>query len=173
MLETTGILNEEILKELSKYAMPSKRKNMLRIYSIVCVGLGVLEIILGIFYSRNKSILFGIGFLCFSIIAIGLIIYSEKKFVELNIKILDECVHERELKTKVIFEEDGVIVNNSTTYSTIKIKYDNFIRIVETSSVYFLVTEANLYAIVDKKCLNNEQLDILKKIIKDKCKNIK
>lgn len=173
MLETTGILNEEILKELSKYAIPPKRKKFFQIYSIIFGVLGALYIILGVVKSRNIYILYGVSFFCFSAVTIWGVVYFKKNFMKLNIKILDECVDARELKTKVFFDEDGVIVNNLTTSSTIKIKYDNFVRIVETSSVYFLVTEANLYAIVDKECLNNEQLDIFKKIIKDKCKNIK
>lgn len=172
MFETTGILNEEILNELKKYAMPPKRKKLFKIYSIILGLLGLVDIIIGVLNSRNRSILFGLGFLFLSTVAIWVIIYFEKRFMRLNMKILEESTDTRELKIRVFFDEDGAIINNLTTSSSIKIKYEYFVRIVETASIYFLVTDSNLYAIVAKECLSNDELDEFKKFIKGKCKNI-
>lgn len=172
MFETTVILNEGILEELKKYVIPPKRKKFFKIYSIIFGLLGVVYIILGLLNSRNIYKLYGVSFLCFSAVTIWCVIYLEKRFMKLNMKILEEATDTSELKIKVSFDEDGAIVNNLTTSSSIKIKYDKFVRIVETSSIYFLITEANLYAIVTKECLSNDELDEFKKFIKGKCKNI-
>ncbi|MGL5038076.1 MAG: YcxB family protein [Aeromonas sp.] len=176
MFETTGIVNENILKELKKYNMSPKRKKLLVIVSIVCSLLGLLCISLALIdFNGSKTfyIIFGGIDIVLSIIGVWIIIYSSNKFHKINMDILGELYESSEFKLTVYFNEKGVIINNLSTEATIEIKYEFFDRMLETDNTYTLVTKANQYAIVFKSCLDNEQTYRFEEFIKEKCKNIK
>ena len=173
MFETYGTLDENVLKELKKHAMKPKRKRFFLIYSIIFGLLGIVYIILALLSSNNNFIVYGIAFLSFAIIAIRFITYFENRFKKINMKILEEITDTKELKFKNYFDEYGVVVNNLTTSAKVKIKYEYFVSIIETSSMYFLLTEGNQYAIVFKDCLENEQLNVFKEFIREKCSSIR
>ena len=54
MSETTGIINDELVKSLKKYLVPSKLKSLIKIMVIICVLLGLITI----FISRVFVVMF-------------------------------------------------------------------------------------------------------------------
>ena len=48
MFETTGIINDELLKELKNYLVPSKLKSFIKIMVIICALLGLINIFISI-----------------------------------------------------------------------------------------------------------------------------
>lgn len=165
MFETTGIVNDELLKVLKKYLVPSKLKNFIKIMVIICALLGFISI----FISR---VLAGIFFLAAGIF-IAEYFYAINKFYKIGMQRIEETIGKRETKYKVYFDEIGAIVNNLDTGAKGHMKYDLFVRIVETHDVYAIFTKANQFFIIFKDCLEEGQGNEFKKFIKEKCQNLK
>lgn len=175
MFETKGILNEKILEELSKYVISSKKRKTILISAFISALLGIAISSLGMVDSHlNLSfMIIGLCFFIFAFAAIFYSIYSPNIFLKANRDILGEVSDTNEIKIKVYFDEDGVIIDKLNLSPKTKIKYEFFNRILETPHTFFLLTKANQYALVFKECLNEDELNKFKQFIKGKCKNIK
>ena len=165
MFETTGIINDELVKSLKKYLVPSKLKNLIKIMVIICVLLGLINI----FISRVRVVIF---FLVAGIF-IAEYFYIINKVYNTCMQRMKETVGKRETKYKVYFDEVGAIVNNLDTGAKIHMKYDVFVRFAETPNVYAIFTKSNQFIILFKNCLDEGQLNEFKIFIKGKCKNFK
>ena len=165
MFETTGILNDEVLKILKKYSMAPIFKKFLQV-GIVISAIGAL---ISIFISLKIFILSMFLILVFILeyyLAIN-IFYKKSKAV------IEENTEGEGFQYKVIFNEIGAIVDNLSIGATVHLKYDSFVRLEETPDMYFLFTKSTQYIIVFKKCLSDNQINEFKLFIKEKCKNIK
>lgn len=175
MFETTGVVNNEIVKELKKYLVSSKLKIFIGIMIVICVLAGLSSIIfailglIGTFQGITFAIVFFVGICVF----IAEYYYTLYKFHKICMQRMEETTGRRETKYNVYFDEEGAIVNNLDTKSNIKMKYDMFVRLGETSNVYALFTKSNLFIVIFKDCLDEMQMHDFKEFIKEKCKNIK
>lgn len=173
MFETSGILNEETIKESKIHVISSKRKKFFIIYSIVFSLLGLLLIVLGGAISDTSYIVKGVFFEVLAAISILVIFYVQNIFQKKNMEMIKEFSKENSFKIKTIFTEDGVVIDNLTTSSKVEIKYEFFVRFSETSNMYLLTTRSGQQTFIFKKCLNDEEINSFKDFIKEKCKNIK
>lgn len=165
MFETSGILNNEVLKVLKKYSISPKFKNFLKIFIIICTIFALICIPV----SLKLSVLFIFLVLIFILeyyLAINI-------FYKRSISVLEENSEKEGFKYKVFFNEIGAVVNNLSIGATVNLKYDAFIRLEETNNMYFLFTKSNQYVIVFKDCLNTKQIIEFKTFIKENCMNIK
>lgn len=166
MYETSGILNESIIKELKKYALTPKKKKFFIIFSIIYGLLGLLSIVL-------KDITFGIIFMCIAILGICIIFLAQYIFQKKSMDALKEFSDGNGLEIKTLFNESCVIINNLNTSSKIQIKYEYFKRFLETTNLCVLITKSGQQVFLFKNCLNEEEINSFKEFIKEKCKNIK
>lgn len=172
MFETTGILNDEVLKSLKKHVIKPTFKIILEILAVLLIFMGVVYVFLYLL-DIYKSILFVIFCFCAATYFIWLPIYFANKFYKVNISRLGEINEAKQFEYKVYFDEVGAIVNNLTTRSTVNIRYDFFIRVVEVTDLYFIFTKSDQFIIIFKDCLDNKQINDFNIFIKEKCKNIK
>ncbi|MBU3107354.1 YcxB family protein [Clostridium gasigenes] len=165
MFETTGIINDEVLKELKNYLVPSKLKIFIKIMVIICALLGLISI----FISGVLPVIF--------FLAAGIFIaeyfYAINKFYKTVMHRMEETVGKMETKYKVYFDEVGAIVNNLDTGAKGHMKYNIFVRFVETPNVYVIFTKANQFIIIFKNCLDEGKVNDFKIFIKEKCENLK
>lgn len=173
MFETSGILNEETIKESKIHVISSKRRKFFIIFSIICSLLGLLSIILGVVISDIFYISYGVFFEVLAAILIWVIFYVQNIFQKKNMEMIKEVSKENYFKIKTIFNEDLVVINNLTTSAKVEIKYESFVRFAETSNMYILITKSGQQNFIFKNCLNDEEISSFKEFIKEKCKNIK
>lgn len=173
MFESSGILNEEIGQEFLKISMSRGYRKFIKIYSLVCFLLAVVNIIFLVLSSMKIYLVYAI----ILIIAAFFLIFAISMFLgKVQITYIDsikEISDKGEFEFKVFFNDNGVNINNLTTSATFEIKYEFFSRLEETTSMYVLFTKCGQYALVFKNCLNDEEINSFKEFIKEKCKNIK
>lgn len=173
MFETSGIINEETIKESKIHAISPKTKKFFKIFSITCSLIGLLSIILGIVISDIFWILYGVFFEVLAVILIWTTFYVQNIFQKKNIEMLKEVSKENNFKIKTIFNEDCLVLSNLTTSAKVEIKYESFVRFAETSNMYLLITKSGQQNFIFKNSLNDEEINSFKEFIKKKCKNIK
>lgn len=163
MFDTTGIVNEEIVRAFKSGVLPSATKIFFRTMIFICMGFGILSI----FMTENKVFL-----LCFSLLTIIFIteyFYIINKVIKICIQRMEESVGKKESKYNIYFDEEGAIVNNLDTGAKVHMKYDVFKRFTETSNTCALFTKSNQFIVIFKDCLNQSQVDEFKGFIKEKC----
>lgn len=165
MFETTGIINEEVLKILKKYSMSPNFKRFFKILAIISAIFAFIYIPISI-----KASMFFAFFVLVFILEYFLAINI---FYKKNFSIIKENTGSNEYSYKVFFNEIGAVVNNLSTGATVQLKYDVLVRLEETTDMYFLFTKSNQYIIVFKNCLDAKQANDFKTFIKERCKNIK
>lgn len=165
MFETTGILNEEVLKILKKYSISPRLKNFLKIFAIISAIFALICI--------PVSLKFSIFFAFLVLVFILEYFLAVNIFYKKSLFIMKENTGLNEYCYKVFFDETGAVVNNLSIGATVQLKYDAFVRIEEINNMYVLFTKANQYIIVFKDCLDNKQVNDFKTFIKERCKNIK
>lgn len=165
MFETTGILNEEVLKILKKYSISPRLKNFLGIFAIISAIFALICI--------PVSLKFSVFFAFLVLVFILEYFLAVNIFYKKSLSIMKESTGLNEYCYKVFFDETGAVVNNLSIGATVQLKYDAFVRIEEIRNMYVLFTKANQYVIVFKDCLDNKQVNDFKMFIKERCKNIK
>lgn len=165
MFESTGVINEDALEEFKKYIIPSIFRRIIMGLVIVCIMFAVISLLVSKFYV--------FVFLILSAIFAGeyfLMINISKKRC---IKQIEETIGKREVKYKVYFDEEGVIVNNLGTNAKANMKYGVFKRVSETKNLYVMFTKGNQFVLIFKDCLDNNQKEEFEIFIKEKCRKIK
>lgn len=165
MFESTGVVNEDTLNELKKHIVPPILRRTIIGLGIACIAFSFISLLISNFY-------------VFVFLILGAILVGEY-FLIINIsnkrciKQIEETIGKREVKYKVYFDDEGVIVNNLGTNAKANMKYEVFKRVAETKDVYAMFTKTNQFVLVFKNCLDNNQKKEFKIFIKEKCKKIK
>lgn len=165
MFETTGVVNEEIVRAFKSGVLTSATKNFFRSMIFICIVFGLLSI----FMTENKVFI-----LCFSLLTIIFIteyFYIINKVIKICMQRMEESVGKKESKYNIYFDEEGAIVNNLDTGAKVHMKYEVFNRFAENSNTYALFTKSNQFIVIFKECLNQSQVDEFREFIKEKCKN--
>lgn len=165
MFETTGIINEKVLKILKKYSISPNFKNFLNIL----IGISALFALICVPLSLKLSV----SFVFLILVLIFEYYFAINIFYKKSVSIMVENSGKEGFEFKVFFNEIGAVVNNLSIGATVNLKYDLFVRLEETTDMYFLFTKSNQYIIVFKNCLDVKQANDFKTFIKERCKNIK
>ncbi|MGG7057181.1 YcxB family protein [Clostridium nigeriense] len=163
MFESTGVVNEEIVRTFKSGVLPSATEFFFRTMIFICMGFGILSI----FMTENKVFL--LSFSLLTIIFITEYFYIINKVIKICIQRMEESVGKKESKYNVYFDEEGAIVNNLDTGVKSHMKYDVFKRFAETSNAYALFTKSNEIIVIFKECMNKSEVDEFKGFIKEKC----
>lgn len=165
MFESTGVVNEDALEEFKRYIVPPIFRRIIIGLVIVCITFAFISLLVSSFY-------------VFLFLLLGAILAVEY-FLMINIskkrciKQIEETIGKREVKYKVYFDDEGVIVNNLGTNAKANMKYGVFKRVVETKNLYVMFTKSNQFVLIFKECLDNNQNEEFKIFIKEKCRKIK
>lgn len=173
MYETSGVLNEEVIKESKVHVISSKRRKFFIIFSIIMVLCGLSQAILWVVTSDIYYISSIASFGTLAIISISIPFFVQNLFQKRNMQTIKELSGTNSLKVRTIFSEDGVVINNFNASSEIEIKYEFFVRLEETPNLYILITKSGQYYFIFKNCLNDGEINSFKDFIKENCKNIK
>ncbi len=166
MFEGSGTINEENLRRIIKYLMPSNQKMLFILIEAFSIVIGIVTI--SVFHMTYGwiffllSIIFGIEYL-----------YVINKFYKLNVERLEETVGKRESRYNVYFDENEVIVNNLDTGGKAKTRYNLLRKCVELANEFVIITKSNQYIIISKNNWDNEKVNEFKIFISEKCNKLK
>ena len=173
MYETSGTFNKITGEEFLKVSLKRSAKILVKIYSLICFLIAIVNIILWAL-SSMKIFLRYATISIFSVLFLFLIVCIVLSRVKIScIDSIKEISDKGEFEFRVFFNDNGANINNLTTSATFEIKYEFFYRLEETPSMYVLLTKCGQYVLVFKSCLSDEEIKSFKGFIKGKCKNIK
>lgn len=167
--ETKTIINFKAYKEIKKYTLPTWRKTILVIFPISLI---ILSIFCYNLFDKGDSgytlVLFALG-VSLPIIRFMLVKKNEKLLFERNTE-----TGFADFENIVSFTDDKVKVYNVHTNGTSYLLYNVIARFEESKHFYILITKANLFILVNKLTLTQEQKekDFLS-FIKEKCINVR
>lgn len=164
MFEVTGTVNEENLRKIKKHLIGDKQKN------IFIVGVVIIALVGVIIFDMN-SIAASVCFITSAVLVVYYF-YIINKACKLCVARIEESSGKRENTYKIFLKEHNMLINNLDTKSEVHIKYDVFVKFVEASDLYVMITKNYQFFILNKNCLESEQVDEFEMFIQNKCKNL-
>jgi len=160
MFETTGILNEYVLREVKKYVLPPKQKVMMLGMSALLIGAGMISYL--VWHNPIPA--------CISV-AIGMyMIFQINKMAEnvirMNIHNMRANCGADACSYTTSFSDEGILVHNMATGTKVRYKYEAIVSIKESASLYVIFTKSHQMITVFKNDLEEnpqELMDYLKK----------
>ena len=165
--ENESKINQKTYEELKWHLIPKKEKVTLTATLFSCV----IIIIWGFYTQRYEFTI--VGFVAG--IFLGLLgLSARRNAIRAHLHSIEASTGTTELQVKTFFSDDEISAFNFQTEGTTTFNYDDIHRLIETKSLYVLVTKINQFLVIDKVSLAQEEKseDFLR-FIKDKCKNIK
>ncbi|MDD6794152.1 MAG: YcxB family protein [Clostridiaceae bacterium] len=166
MFENTYVINYDFMKKIKKYMFPRWYK----IYILTASILGAIVAGVGVKNKSTDTIIIGCVF-CLTIISV----YFSKRYVD-RIRLINrvqETSGKREAEYKSVLNKQGIEIKNLDTKAKATIKYELFKRIAETDEEFVLFTKSNQFCVVSKKNFDEEMIQEFKKVITERCKNLK
>ncbi|MEF9953546.1 MAG: YcxB family protein [Clostridium sp.] len=166
MFETSGVYNEDILRETSRYEYNSRQKWTFIIMVLILLGGGTLYINIG--YIK-------LGYIYFlaTILAFGLVYIVNRLKYKKSIMALYEQYNCTEVRYKTEFDDEGIIIHNLNTGSIGRIRYCRFEKIIEKDKIFIIITKAQQSTFVFKDCLSKDEIEEFKIYIKERCPKIR
>ncbi|MEF9934731.1 MAG: YcxB family protein [Clostridium sp.] len=166
MFETTGVYNEDVLREISKYEYNSRQK-----WSLITMVLALL--VAGIFQIKFGYIKLGCLYLLAIILVFGLAYIVNRLSYKNNIMALYEEYNCTEVRYKTEFDDEGIIIHNLNAGSISRIRYCSFKKIVEKDKIFIILTKAQQTTYVFKDCLTKDEIEEFKLYIRERCPRIR
>jgi len=163
--ETTGTVDENILKELKTFLMNKKEKTLI-------LSARFIAMILGFFFLYLRK--YGIAIIFFSGAMIFILEYYIllNKILKVNLKKMEESNGSTSIKYTTSLGKTYVNLFNHNSGTQIQIAYGNFIKMTETKHVIALFTESNQFIVIFKEDLFDSQIQGCMDFLKSKCKNL-
>lgn len=148
--ETTGVINEAVLKEVHRHRRSKNRKILLTIlFTMLTADIAFL-----VFDQSYTTVLIILGFITVYFLSYSYFVWRSKK---LNAQRIKECGYTDTYTITTSFDNEGVTTFHHETNTTSMIKYEDFSRIVETEDVFIIITRAKLFTLVFKSDLNEAE----------------
>lgn len=146
MFETTGTIDEAMLKEIQKYTMRPRQKVLLTVFTLAggfCTVVGALAdnlflLLLGVF---DMLVFITEG------------IWLRRRIIKNMLARTMETVGQPYMVYESSFSKEGVQIHNHSNNAQIVLKYDIFCKIAQTSHVYLLFTKTWQFVPVFKEGL--------------------
>lgn len=155
MFETTGILNEYVLREMKRYVLPPKQKVMMLVMAAALIGIG-----LGSYAIFNNTIGAGIGV----VIGVYLIMQLGKmseNMIRMNINNMKANCGATACSYTTSFSDEGILVHNCATGTKVRYKYEGIVSIKESDSLYALFTKSHQMICVFKNDLDEDPQELM------------
>lgn len=160
MFETTGILNECVLREVKRYVVPPKQKLLMTVMSLLLVAAGVVSYMIWQNYiAASISIIIGI-YLFFQMNKMA------DHAIKMNIRNIRANCGADACSYTTSFSDEGILVHNLATGTKVRYKYEGIVSIKESASLYAIFTKSHQMICVFKNDLDEnpqELMDYLKK----------
>lgn len=160
MFKTTGIVNREFYDKIKTFFFPLSTKIILALYFPFATILNVYFLICHSYIS---------AVICISLeAAVGLQHFRlMNQNVDLHVARLKEMTGMDEVECTVYFDDDGVVSEDNSPRSPIKIKYCDFKKIEKARSCYLIISKAQLLVPVFVDCLSDEAKNNLLAYLKE------
>ena len=166
MFESTGILNEYVLREVKRYVVPPKQKMMILIMGSVLILAGLLSYVVWenpisacISFAIGLSLMFQVN-------------KSAEKAIKMNIRNMHANCGENACTYTTSFSDEGILVHNHATGAKVRYKYEGIASLKETTNLMVLFTKSHQMITVFKNDLE-ENTQELKDYLKTKPTQIK
>ena len=163
---TSGTMNEDTLREFSKYFLPPKSKLMALIFILVFGVTAVLNFMGG---NMVMAAIAAIAVVVF-IVEVPLI---KRRMLRNNIARLRENYPSGCCRYESFFVVDGVHIHNLSNGGESLLRSENFARAAETEHVFFVISKMQQFFLVFKDCLTPEQQKSFLPFLKEKCPKLK
>lgn len=157
MHETTGIIDEPLLRSIGKNLLSPRTRLVHGIFCTLCAVMVFLHI-----YTRDpRGALFFLLLLAVLLIERVLLL---RKTLKVNLARLRETCGSERVTYTTRLEETGIRGENHITHASTVIPYEHFVQLAETDTAYLLFTRARQFLPVFKSGLEDPQafLDDLK-----------
>jgi len=162
---TSGVLDENTYREVSRFFLPPRHVLFIRIYTIVVAFFTVL-----MFFSKNYF--YTVQLLLIVILfAMGPMLLR-KLYLRRTLKRMRE-IRAEPARMETFFTLEGVALRNSDSGKQAVLPYENIRGAAETEHYFFLNTKANQFTLVFKDCLTPEQMESFLPFLKERCPKLK
>lgn len=155
MFETTGILNEYVLREIKNYVLPPKQKILMLGMAAVLVALGCATYMI----FENT-----IGAATSIVLGVYLIIQMNKtaeKVIRMNLNNMKANCGEYACSYTTSFSDEGILVHNLATGAKVRYKYEGIASIKESDSLYAIFTKSHQMICVFKNDLDEDPQELM------------
>jgi len=162
---TSGVLDENTYREISRFLLPRRYVLFIRIYAIVAAIFAVL-----MFFSKNYFYMV-LLLLITILFAMGPMLLR-KLYLHRTLKRMREVRAEPQCM-EIFFTLEGVTLHNPDSGKQAVLPYETIRSAAETEHYFFLNTKANQFTLVFKDCLSPEQKSSFIPFMKEKCPGLK
>lgn len=155
MFETTGILNEYVLREMKNHVLPPKQKLLMLGMAAVLVALGCATYM---FFENT------IGAATSIVLGVYLIIQMNKtaeKVIRMNLNNMKANCGEYACSYTTSFSDEGILVHNLATGAKVRYKYEGVASIKESDSLYAIFTKSHQMICVFKNDLKEDPKELM------------
>lgn len=155
MFETTGILNEYVLREIKNYVLPPKQKILMLGMAAVLIALGCATYMI----FENT-----IGAATSIVLGVYLIIQMNKtaeKVIRMNLNNMKANCGEYACSYTTSFSDEGILVHNLATGAKVRYKYEGVASIKESASLYAIFTKSHQMICVFKRDLKEDPQELM------------
>lgn len=155
MFETTGILNEYVLREMKNHVLPPKQKILMIGMAAVLVALGCgTYLIFDNAIGACISIVLGV----YLIIQMG---RTSEKVIRMNLNNMKANCGEYACSYTTSFSDEGILVHNLATGAKVRYKYEGVASIKESDSLYAIFTKSHQMICVFKNDLDEDPKELM------------
>ncbi|MEG0367978.1 MAG: hypothetical protein RR585_14145 [Coprobacillus sp.] len=147
-------VDEDILKEIKKYILPTWQKYMLSITMLIAL-------VISSFIFMNQRYIEAIVLLVLAAVCFVEIIWLSNQRLK---KILKTMIEETDKEFNIyalIFGSDALTIRNCDMKTDNKLQYEDMKRIVETENTYTVFGKKSQFAVVRKDCLKIDQKEFI------------
>lgn len=155
MFESTGILNEYVLREIKNHVLPPKQKLLMIGMSVVLVALGCATyLVFNNTIGACVSIVLGV----YLLIQMG---RTAEKVIRMNLNNMKANCGEYACSYTTSFSDEGILVHNLATGAKVRYKYEAIASIKESASLYAIFTKSHQMICVFKNDLKEDPKELM------------
>lgn len=155
MFETTGILNEYVLREMKRYVLPPKQKMVMMIMAMILIAAGVATyMIFANYIAASISLVVGV-YMLFQMNKMA------ENAIKMNIRNIKANCGENACSYTTSFSDEGILVHNCATGTKVRYKYEGVVSIKESDSLYAIFTKSHQMICVFKNDLDEDPQELM------------
>ena len=159
-------MNEDTLREFSKYLLPPRSKWLARIFVLLFAVIAALNYVGG---NMVMAVLAALAVVVF-LVEVPLL---KRRMLQNNINRLRENYPDGSCRYESFFTVDGIHLHNLSNGGETLLRYEHFARVAETENVFFIISKMQQFFLVFKNCLTPEQRNSFLPFLKEKCPKLK
>lgn len=163
---TAGVLDENALREISKYFIARWRK-------WVAWGAAVIFGVSALLALSAQDFVFALGCTLLAVFFAFAPKRFTKQFLNANVARLQESYPGGARQMESYFDEEGAVILNRDNSGEGRLYYPALAQVVETEHYFFLSSKANQFFLVFKDYLAPEQRNSFLPFLKGKCPKLK